>query len=598
MLGEIGHGGMATVYRARDPRLNREVALKVIHRHLRDSEEVYRRFSSEALAVAKVRHPNIVDVYDVSASDDPERYLVVELIEGRTLRQELQLRSPLPPEVGVAIAIEVCRGLCQAHLSGVIHRDVKPENVLLSTTDLGESHQDAAPARVKLTDFGIAKLLDAQGVTHTGQVLGSPAHMAPEQIEGGAVDGRADVFSVGVMLYEMLSGCLPFAGTNPAQLLKKVLDGNFTPLIECAPQAGQAYSLIVQKALARDLENRYQTIRELLDVLTRALDGMDLEGPRAIVTNYLTDPISYAAELEQKVVQTLIDQGVKQQEEGQVVAAARSLNRALAYRPDDAELLGRVAGLRRKDSRRRTRNAVMRVAAAVVPICALLSGTIFYFLQLDDENLGLSQKSIVPSTEALNLSSEGEGVSSSPAPPAAAEVQAKDLKKTAKKLAPSPNRRGIKRPKNPRPLITRAVRTPVVGPQNAQVKIDGKLSPWFRVHQLALGEHQVEFVPPNTSCCETPQAQTIVVVRGEGPQTIRGVIDYKSAILRFSGAKGYRASCGLGGLLAPGATRTIPMDRSSRRLQCKVYSLTEAGKEQLNVSVILRPGKTSLLQGG
>src|SRR6187397_2449510 len=162
LLEEIGHGGMATVFRARDRRLGREVAIKIIHRHLRDNPEVAARFGREATAVAKLRHPNIVEVYDVSDADEPERYLVVELIRGMTLRERLRHDGPLAPEVAAAVAHEIGAGLEHAHHQGVIHRDVKPENVLIEHVPPDHSTLDRPSVRVKLTDFGIAKLIDAQ----------------------------------------------------------------------------------------------------------------------------------------------------------------------------------------------------------------------------------------------------------------------------------------------------------------------------------------------------------------------------------------------------------------------------------------------------
>src|SRR6185503_8700799 len=189
LLEEIGHGGMATVYRARDPRLGREVAVKVIHKHLRENAEVATRFIAEARAAAKLRHPGIVEVYDVSTEDDAERFLVVELIRGSTLRKVLQNHRQMPAEIGASIVLELCEALEHAHAASIIHRDIKPENVLVElpgdrlapSTELrdreGGKKQHAPDVVIKLTDFGIAKLLDAQGVTSTGQVLGSPAHM-------------------------------------------------------------------------------------------------------------------------------------------------------------------------------------------------------------------------------------------------------------------------------------------------------------------------------------------------------------------------------------------------------------------------------------
>ncbi|MGC4069885.1 MAG: serine/threonine-protein kinase [Polyangiaceae bacterium] len=215
LLEELGHGGMATVYRARDRRLGREVALKVIHRHLRDQQEVGERFAREAKAVAKLRHPSIVEVYDVSEPSESERYLVVELVRGITLRKLLKEHAPLPPELVLGIGLRLAEALEHAHSLGVVHRDVKPENVLLalplrlrSASVVPEPTSGSTPSspslsssagltpresiEVKLTDFGIAKVLDVQGVTSTGEVLGSPAHMAPEQIEGQSVGPKAE----------------------------------------------------------------------------------------------------------------------------------------------------------------------------------------------------------------------------------------------------------------------------------------------------------------------------------------------------------------------------------------------------------------------
>jgi serine/threonine-protein kinase len=272
---ELGHGGMATVYRARDLRLGREVALKVIHRHLRENREVASRFASEALAVAKLKHPNIVEVYDVSAEGDEERYLVVELVRGMTLRQLLTERRQLPAEIAAAIGLEVCAGLSHAHRHGVVHRDVKPENVLIQI-DAGRSggsdqEHEQDRARIKLADFGIAKLLDAQGVTSTGQVLGSPAHMAPEQIEGGDVDCRADVFGVGVLLYECMVGKLPFDGSNPAQVLRRVLEGTFTAPDRARPTVGAQFGAILSKALAQQAAHRFADTTELAQALKAEL---------------------------------------------------------------------------------------------------------------------------------------------------------------------------------------------------------------------------------------------------------------------------------------------------------------------------------------
>ena len=172
ILEEVGQGGMATVYRARDLRLGREVALKVLHPHLARQEEARRRFRREAQAVARLRHPAILEIYDYSGEEVPTAYIATEFIRGESLRDHLERRAPELPEVGMMIAVQLLGALQHAHENGVIHRDVKPENVLIG-------HDGG----IKLADFGIAHLADGQGMTVTGTLLGSPAHMSPEQIQ-------------------------------------------------------------------------------------------------------------------------------------------------------------------------------------------------------------------------------------------------------------------------------------------------------------------------------------------------------------------------------------------------------------------------------
>ena len=275
VLEELGHGGMATVYRAHDPRLDRDVALKVIHNHLRDNPEIAQRFRHEAQAVAKLKHRSIVEIYDVPDTDDGERFLVAEYVDGPSLRRWLQGaqkergdgassaathgagKGPvMPPEIAAALVMQVLSALARAHAEGIIHRDVKPENILIAGLGAPNSQRPSDPNRsvqiAKLTDFGIAKILDAASMTSTGQILGSPAHMAPEQIEGGDVTARVDVFATGVLFYELLTGALPFDGKNPAQVIRRVLDGQFTPADRVVPTAGGRWASIVAAMLARD----------------------------------------------------------------------------------------------------------------------------------------------------------------------------------------------------------------------------------------------------------------------------------------------------------------------------------------------------------
>jgi serine/threonine-protein kinase len=217
ILEQLGSGGMSVVYKGLDTALDREVAVKVLHPHLADKDESRRRLAREAKAVARLHHPNILEVFDFSAADSQNAYIVTEYIRGRTLRQYLDEGGIDPPEIAAMIIHELAAALAHAHEEGVIHRDLKPENVMV--------REDGV---LKLMDFGIAKLLETEErMTVTGALVGSPAHMAPEIIEGLEASPEADVFSLGIMLYAFVTGRLPFSASNTTATLKRILDGYY-----------------------------------------------------------------------------------------------------------------------------------------------------------------------------------------------------------------------------------------------------------------------------------------------------------------------------------------------------------------------------------
>ena len=198
----IGTGGMSSVYRARDSLLERHVALKVLHSHYAEDEDFVERFRREARAVAQLSHPNIVTVID-RGDDGGRQFIVFEYVAGENLKQLLVSRGALRVREALQIALQVARALAFAHEQGLIHRDVKPQNVLLN-----------GDGRAKVTDFGIARSLDVAGVTQTGTVLGTSEYIAPEQARGEPVDVQTDVYSLGVVLYELLTGEVPFPGES------------------------------------------------------------------------------------------------------------------------------------------------------------------------------------------------------------------------------------------------------------------------------------------------------------------------------------------------------------------------------------------------
>ncbi len=588
VLEEIGHGGMATVYRAKDRRLGRDVAVKVIHKHLRENAEVAARFVSEARAVAKLKHQNIVEVYDVSDEDDPERYLVVELVEGTTLRQLLADRKCVPAEIAAAIALEIGAALEHAHLHGVIHRDIKPENVLVNMrppNSAREGPESAQHARIKIADFGIAKLLDAQGVTSTGQVLGSPAHMAPEQIEGGDVDARSDVFGMGVLLYECMVGRLPFDGKNPAQVLRKVLDGTFTPAERARPSIGVFLSRAVERALAREQDARFASVADFCDVLKKELDRVGYTEPRKELAEFLADPEAYAKSYEDRLVPKLVTLGKKARAARDVPAAAAWFNRALAFRPNDRDLLEQVAGM---EKRERYRRILLRGGGIV-----LASAT-----------LGLVAFAVARATRQPQLAVLPE----QPTEPSALRVTSHVIPpvKSAQRKQPGPelppevtNKAPVRVPGSATPVTNGQMRQVTITIQGAQgsVTIDGVPTPWLgRVHELSVGPHVFEFFPPQGGgdCCVKQPAQTIVIPPGDKPLQVTGKVPFKDASISLQGA-GATATCELfHGTLAAGNSRAIPLTKSQASGLCTINGPDESGVKQVRVT--LGPGQSETLR--
>lgn len=261
----LGEGGIAVVYRAEHLGLGRMVALKVLHPMYGEHEELRARFEREAQALAALSHPHIVNLLDYGVEEDMP-YLVMELLEGRTLRDLLDEHGTLPPERAFAVLRQVLRGLSFAHGQGLVHRDLKPGNVFLQALPDTADH-------VKILDFGFAKFVageqrdEGPALTRAGKVFGTPAYMSPEQVTGGGIDGRADLYAVGVLLYEMLAGRKPFEGEVPEMIRAKVL-GTPMRLAEARPeiQIHPALDRLLEQALARK-DDRYQDANTMLAAL-------------------------------------------------------------------------------------------------------------------------------------------------------------------------------------------------------------------------------------------------------------------------------------------------------------------------------------------
>jgi serine/threonine-protein kinase len=262
VTARIAHGGMATVYLAMDTRLDREVALKVMHAELARDEDFVRRFIGEAKSVARLSHQNVVAVFDQGA-DGPFLYLAMEYVPGRTLKEMLRDKGWFPPATALDIMAGVLEGLAAAHASGIVHRDVKPENVLVT-----------ADGRVKVADFGLARAYAAAGHTRTGLLIGTVGYVPPEQVTGGSTGPRSDVYSAGVMLFELLTGRLPFGGDSPLAVAYQHVNADVPAPSALMPGIPAAIDQLVLAAASRDPARRPADAGEFGRAVRGVRDGL------------------------------------------------------------------------------------------------------------------------------------------------------------------------------------------------------------------------------------------------------------------------------------------------------------------------------------
>ena len=261
VLSKVGAGGMADVYKGRDRMLNRYVAIKVLKKEYREDESFVRKFRSEAQAAAGLLHPNIVNVYDVG-EDRGLYYMVMELVDGITLKEYIEKKGRLTHKEVISIAIQMCAGIGAAHAAGIIHRDIKPQNIIISKE-----------GKVKVTDFGIAKAVTSN--TISTNAMGSVHYTSPEQARGGYSDQKSDIYSIGITLYEMVTGQVPFDGDSTVSVAIKHLQEEITPPSELAEDLPYSLEQIILKCTQKNSERRYPNTEELIKDLKRSLVDPD-----------------------------------------------------------------------------------------------------------------------------------------------------------------------------------------------------------------------------------------------------------------------------------------------------------------------------------
>ncbi len=499
IVEEVGQGGMSVVYKGMDTSLNREVAVKVLHPHLASSDEARKRFEREAHAVAKLRHENILEIYDYSGRESPDSYIVTELIRGHTLRHFIGEHTIAFPEIAAMITVETCRALVHAHTLGVLHRDVKPENIMI--------RDDGA---LKLMDFGIAQIVDSHRMTVTGQLLGSPAYMSPEHVEGRPLDFRTDVFSVGILLYQLATGELPFKGRNPHEILKRIAECRFLDARVVNPLVADRLNRIIMRALARMPEDRYPDVALLLEDLERFLAQVGILDARAELRRFFIEPEAYEASLRERLIGALTLAGKAELASKHTARALELWNRVLTIDPSNDTVLRLIDRL----SRRRRLATVLTVAGALVVLGA---GGVLAWRELEAAQAAQEQVVPIAPPPAQTIPAPIVAVAAPPdaAPPAPAVASVEPDAGTAgapvavatPPVEPSPRPARPERPeptppvKPPQPVNQQPRSFRLVPlPRNAFYSVDG--GPWQQVSMggvdvaLGPGRHEISFRHP------------------------------------------------------------------------------------------------------
>jgi tRNA A-37 threonylcarbamoyl transferase component Bud32 len=518
----IGQGGMATVYRARDTRLDREVALKVMHPHLQSSKEARERFAREALSVARLKHPGILEIYDYSGEGSEVSYIATELLTGPTLKKFAEEHPEIPAEIAACFVISVARALKAAHAEGVIHRDVKPENVLI--------HQDR---EVKLTDFGIAQLVDAQSMTSTGQVLGSPGHMAPEQVEGKESTEQSDLFSLGTVLYLLATGRLPFSGRNPHQVLKQIVDGRFIDPLQARPSIGGALRAIIVRCLQVDPEQRYRSAAELEADLRDFVKQIGIEFPAETLAEYLGDPEAFSDSIRARTLEYLIQAGERSYKSSSITGAFDHYNRALALDDGNPEVLDALDDIgRRARNRRLARKAALGLAAVLVAGAGgwavssdgVRSGLVGSLMALSGSNRSLRPDTATPDPTA----GKPDRIAGQTGPvPDSADSSRKSGSRAGNASGRPADSHRAGSSRQPRRVVF------MPEPANVSISVDGSepraFGPSFRQVELKPGVHRFKLIGAHDCCVD--EEITLRVPPGPGTTALRHRLKFRPAAL-------------------------------------------------------------------
>lgn len=375
VLELIGSGGMANIYQAIQLSLDRVVALKIMHQHLTMNEGFVTRFEKEAKQAAQLHHENIVSIIDYGY-ENGNYYIAMEYVDGKNLRQILERQRRLPLEVGLLICHQVAEGLKYAHNQNLVHRDIKPANIILSND-----------GRVMITDFGIAKGDDDLSITATGQMIGSPAYMSPEQAAGRLMDHRSDIFSLGIILYEVLAGEKPFKGETYQAMVTSIMSQTPRSLRKIRIDVNDEIEKIFEKAIEKDVESRYQSAEEIAEDIYAQLDKFKLPSARKLIPSFLKNPSKVTEKLRTEKVSSHMESALYflTQGESRLKDAKREFEDVLRFDKNNKYAKKYLAKLEnhitvQDSSNGDTKSRFLRIFVKIIVPLVILAGLISGFM--------------------------------------------------------------------------------------------------------------------------------------------------------------------------------------------------------------------------
>jgi len=522
---EVGQGGMAVVYRGTDRVLHRPVAIKVLHTHLSQKAEARARFAREARVIAKLRHPNVVEVYDFAGEESDRAFIVAEFVEGLPLSDFLDEHGPMLPEIAALVTAAVSRALHHAHGQGVIHRDVKPENIMVRRDGV-----------LKLMDFGIAHVVDMEHLTMTGAIIGSPAHMSPEQVDGKALDARTDIFSLGTLLFLMASGLYPFTSDTASGLLRQIVEARVPDIRALKPGFPEDLFRVLRKMMARVPADRQQSAAEVACELETAAASVGLGRDPADLARFFADPAAFTAAAGAKVASARLARARTHLKDRKPALAIRELDGVIANDPDNEDAKRWLA--RAKSSVRR--RAVSRSAIVASGVGGVLIGIAIAAIRLWPV---VFPPADVPGTGTPGPASASPGPSPrDPSDGPVASERRGAVRPGSSSFGKSAERNGKTPTPTPGPVKTPEARFPVTiaaNPPAARVLVDGRFVGQGYIRDLALapGQHRVRLEFPECQACR--DTETPFTIDPINPlKELRLSIGYKEATLTVSGPAG------------------------------------------------------------